>query len=75
MELTPKDKVKELFEKVNEHTQYWDCYNDEPLVYDHTKKVVLLWINEILDLDLNSKDKMYWEKVLHFAKNNRLIKW
>lgn len=31
-----------LFESINPHTQYWDCYNDEPLEYDHTGKVVKL---------------------------------
>lgn len=35
--MTNKEK---LFEDVNPHTQYWDCYNDEPLEYNHTGKVV-----------------------------------
>ena len=35
--MTNKEK---LFEDINPHTQYWDCYNDEPLEYDHTGKVI-----------------------------------
>jgi hypothetical protein len=73
MELKPKEKAKQLFEKVDKHTKYWDCYNDEPLTYNHTKKVVLTWVKEILDIDLNSKDKRYWNEVLYFVKNNYLL--
>jgi hypothetical protein len=29
-----------LKEKIRPHSQYWDCYNDEPLEYDHTNKLV-----------------------------------
>jgi hypothetical protein len=29
-----------LEEQIRPHTQYWDCYNDEPLVYNHTGKVL-----------------------------------
>jgi len=35
--MTNKEK---LFEDINPHTKYWDCYNDEPLEYDHTGKVI-----------------------------------
>ena len=28
-----------LKEQIIPHVQYWDCYNDEPLEYDHTNKV------------------------------------
>ena len=29
-----------LEEQIREHTQYWDCYNDCPLEYNHTGKVL-----------------------------------
>ena len=29
-----------LKEQIIPHSQYWDCYNDEPLKYDHTNKLV-----------------------------------
>ncbi len=29
-----------LEEQIRPHSQYWDCYNDEPLVYNHTNKLV-----------------------------------
>ena len=35
--MTNKEK---LFEDINPHTRYWDCYKDEPLEYDHTGKVI-----------------------------------
>lgn len=34
-----------LEEQIRPHTQYWDCYNDEPLEYNHTGKVL-----KIIDL-------------------------
>ena len=32
--------MKTLEEQIRPHTQYWDCYNDCPLEYDHTGKVL-----------------------------------
>lgn len=29
-----------LKEKFRPHVRYWDCYNDEPLKYDHENKCV-----------------------------------
>ena len=29
-----------LKEKFRPHAKYWDCYNDEPLKYDHENKCV-----------------------------------
>ncbi len=29
-----------LKEKFRSHAKYWDCYNDEPLKYDHENKCV-----------------------------------
>jgi len=48
--MTPKEKAKQLIEEVSEHTQYWDCYNDCPLEYDHANKVALICINKQLEL-------------------------
>lgn len=48
--MTPKEKVEQLLEEVRPHTQYWDCYNDEPLAYNHDNKVVLLVISKQLEL-------------------------
>lgn len=77
MELPPKEKAEELKKKVNEHTRYWDCYNDEPLEYDHTTKVTMLWVDEILsalenipDIDVVGNVLLgqidYWRKVRHY---------
>ena len=38
--MTNKEK---LFEDINPHTQYWDCYNDCPLEYNHTGKVLKIF--------------------------------
>ena len=40
--MTNKEK---LFEDINPHTRYWDCYKDEPLEYDHTGKVIKICKN------------------------------
>ena len=32
--------MKTLEEQIRPHTQYWDCYNDCPLEYNHTGKVL-----------------------------------
>jgi hypothetical protein len=29
-----------LEQQIRPHTQYWDCYNDEPDLYNHTGKVL-----------------------------------
>ena len=29
-----------LEEQIRPHTIYWDCYNDEPELYNHTGKVL-----------------------------------
>ena len=45
---TPTEKAKEILEKVSPHAQYWDCYNDCPLEENHTVKLALILVNEIL---------------------------
>jgi hypothetical protein len=56
MELTPKEKAKQLYEKIKPHSLYWDCFFDEPLEENHTKEIVLLWVDEIQSqlIQLNS---------------------
>ena len=29
-----------LKEQIRPHAELWDCYNDEPVKYDHTNKLV-----------------------------------
>lgn len=33
-----KKEIMTLKEKFRPHAKYWDCYNDEPLKYDHGNK-------------------------------------
>jgi hypothetical protein len=40
--MTHKEKAEELVGKFQEHAQYWDCYNDEPLEENHSKQCALL---------------------------------
>lgn len=46
--MTPKEKAEEFYKKARPHAQYWDCYNDCPLETNHTKEIVLLWIEELI---------------------------
>jgi len=48
--MTPKEKAKQLIEEVSEHVQYWDCYNDCPLEYNHANKVALICISKQFEL-------------------------
>ena len=68
MELTPKEKAKELYTLFSKHAKYWDCYNDSPLEIDHTKQCVLIAVNEIISIKLLwfQKDTEYldfWQEV------------
>ena len=38
--MTNKEK---LFEEINLHTKYWDGYNDCPVKYNHTGKVLKIF--------------------------------
>jgi hypothetical protein len=42
-----------LEEQIRPHTQYWDCYNDEPELYNHTGKVLKI-------IDLFTIDFLEW---------------
>ena len=49
MELTPKEKAKELYDSFSKHAKYWDCYNDTPLEINHTKQCALIAQKNLLN--------------------------
>ena len=68
MELTPKQKAKELYSLFSKHAKYWDCYNDSPLEIDHTKQCVLIAVNEIISIKLlwfqkDTEHLDFWKEV------------
>ena len=75
MDLTPKEKAKELYDLFSKHAKYWDCYNDMPLEINHTKQCALIAVNEIIntlncdirDLDVQGNVLLdlirYWREV------------
>lgn len=68
MELTPKEKAKELYDSFSKHAKYWDCYNDAPLEINHTKQCVLIAVNEIISIKIlwfqkDTKDIDFWKEV------------
>lgn len=40
-----------LKEQIRPHSKYWDCYNDEPLEYDHTNKLVKIADNYAIEFN------------------------
>tara|TARA_R110000822_G_scaffold227017_1_gene359689 strand:- start:65509 stop:65748 length:240 start_codon:yes stop_codon:yes gene_type:complete len=72
--MTPKKKAKELVDKFNEDSRFWDCYNDVPLEERHDKNCALICVNEIAkafnfpkydgdpDKEING-DQIYWYDV------------
>ena len=38
-----------LEEQIRPHTQYWDCYNDRPLEYNHAGKVLKIADNYAIE--------------------------
>ena len=68
MELTPKQKAKELYTLFSKHAKYWDCYNDSPLEINHTKQCVLIAVNEIISIKLlwfqkDTEHLDFWKEV------------
>tara|TARA_R110000822_G_scaffold211014_3_gene346689 strand:- start:1539 stop:1769 length:231 start_codon:yes stop_codon:yes gene_type:complete len=45
--MTPKEKAKELVQKFNKDSIFWDCYNDVPLEERHDKNCALICVDEI----------------------------
>jgi hypothetical protein len=62
-----------LEEQIRPHTQYWDCYNDEPELYNHTGKVLKiidLFTIDFLEWLTNEKSKyaiMYGDQDKRFS--------
>lgn len=65
MRLTPKEKVKELYDLFSKHAKYWDCYNDMPLEIDHVKQCTLILVNEMLNEYPNQCPKDSYEMERH----------
>ena len=68
MELTPKEKAKELYSLFSKHAKYWDCYNDSPLEINHTKQCVLIAVNEIISIKIlwfqkDTEHLDFWKEV------------
>jgi hypothetical protein len=45
-----KIEVKELLDEIHPHVKYWDCRNDEPILYNHANKVALICISKQLEM-------------------------
>jgi len=52
-------RQNKLEEQIRLHTQYWDCYNDCPLEYNHTGKVmeIIKDFSVLFSLFLRQKSK------------------
>lgn len=59
-----------LEEQIRPHTQYWDCYNDCPLKYNHTSKVVKIAETFAVDF-LTWVTKNYWHNGFGYIKRNK----
>jgi hypothetical protein len=59
--------MKSLEEQIRPHTQYWDCYNDCPLKYNHTGKVVKI-------AETFAVDFLTWVSKMYFKRGNTFIK-
>jgi len=59
-----------LEEQIRPHTQYWDCYNDCPLEYNHTGKVVKIAETFAVDF-LTWVTKNYWHNGFGYIKRNK----
>jgi len=59
-----------LEEQIRQHTQYWDCYNDCPLEYNHTGKVVKIAKTFAVDF-LIWVSKNYWYNGLGYVRRDK----
>jgi hypothetical protein len=65
-----------LKEKFRPHAKYWDCYNDEPLKYDHENKCVKVadeFAIGFAEWFLNLSKSDDWEK-FDYNTNEQLLK-
>tara|TARA_R110000822_G_C15270716_1_gene489203 strand:+ start:1121 stop:1315 length:195 start_codon:yes stop_codon:yes gene_type:complete len=57
--MIPKQKAKELVQKFNKDSRFWDCYNDVPLEERHDKNCALICVDEII----KATGEKYWQEV------------
>jgi hypothetical protein len=65
--MTAVEKAEELIEKFSPLLQYWDCYNDAPMLIEDTvanaKQCALIAINEILGYMGADRGTEFWLQV------------
>jgi hypothetical protein len=64
-----------LKEKFRPHAKYWDCYNDEPLKYDHENKCVKIadeFAIEFAEWLFNIDKELLKKQLNHFKQEKRL---
>lgn len=56
-----------LKDQIRPHAKYWDCYNDEPLEYDHTNRLAEIaenfainFCNWVEEKDFIRENSGYW---------------
>jgi len=58
-------EYSKLEEEINKHTQYWDCYNDCPIEYNHTGKVMKIIKNFSVSFNLFCAENYTPKRVLN----------
>lgn len=53
-----------IVQEIREHARYWDCYNDAPLTYNHTGKLVKIAENFAIRYSIWKED---------YLKNNDVL--
>lgn len=74
-------KETKLQKEIRKHTQYWDCYNDCPLEYNHSGKVMKIIKNFSVSFTLfcaenfthNSDSNYWWDSFWKEIHNRRII--
>lgn len=67
--ISPKEKAEQLIKRFQPHSNFWDCYNDEPLEENHAKNCALICVEEIIESYNNSFESLsinsceYWATV------------
>ena len=65
MEMTPKEKAINIFNKCCDYADYTDedcCFTERETMYKNAKALSLIFVNEILEICPLQND-WYWEKV------------
>lgn len=58
-------EYSKLEEEINKHTKYWDCYNDCPIEYNHTGKVMKIIKNFSVSFNIFCAENYIPKKVLN----------